>query len=261
MEVYQEDCIAGMQAHLGDGSIDVVVTSPPYNLGIAYGAHDDTASRGDYLKWCRQWGAELKRVLTKDGSLFLNVGSKPTDPLVPWQVLEVMLGLGFTLQNTFHWIKSIAMDGPCRGHVKPLNSPRFVNDAHEYIFHLTHRGEVKLDRLSVGVPFADQGNLKRGTRGANGNVRCRGNTWFIPYETIQRRATDRPHPATFPAALPEQCLRLHGVARVHTVLDPFVGIGSTLRACERLGVRGIGFEIDAAYAAVARAQKGNNNGG
>jgi site-specific DNA-methyltransferase (adenine-specific) len=58
-------------------------------------------------------------------------------------------------------------------------------------------------------------------------VRCRGNTWFIPYETIQRRERDRPHPATFPSQLPEQCLRLHGLSRIEVAMDPFTGLGST----------------------------------
>jgi site-specific DNA-methyltransferase (adenine-specific) len=252
--VYPEDCIAGMHQRLEPNSVDVVATSPPYNLGIAYRSHDDTTSRCEYLAWSREWLREVQRVMARQGSLFLNLGSKPTDPLVPWQVLEVALSCGFALQNTFHWIKSIAVDGPCVGHVKPLNSKRFVNDSHEFIFHLTHRGDVELDRLAVGVPFADKGNLRRGTRGAHGDVRCRGNTWFIPYKTIQQRATDRPHPATFPVALPERCIRLHGLPRVRTVLDPFAGIGSTLRACERLGVDGIGFEMDLEYARVAQGE-------
>ena len=76
---------------------------------------------------------------------------------------------------------------------------------------------------------------------------CRGNTWFIPYETIQRRDRDRPHPATFPVRLPEQCLKLHGLSRIKTVLDPFLGLGSTAVACARLGVDFIGTEIDEDY--------------
>jgi site-specific DNA-methyltransferase (adenine-specific) len=88
-------------------------------------------------------------------------------------------------------------------------------------------------------------------RAAAQGVRCRGNTWFIPYETIQRRDRDRPHPATFPSRLPEQCLRLHGVARTEVVMDPFTGLGSTAVACARLGVGFIGVDVDEAYLDVA----------
>jgi site-specific DNA-methyltransferase (adenine-specific) len=96
------------------------------------------------------------------------------------------------------------------------------------------------------VPYQDQSNVNRWRAGAGG-VRCRGNTWFIPYETIQRRDRDRPHPATFPARLPEQCIKLHGIDRVTTVMDPFTGLGSTAVACARLGVDFLGCDVDETY--------------
>jgi site-specific DNA-methyltransferase (adenine-specific) len=107
----------------------------------------------------------------------------------------------------------------------------------------------------LGVPYADQSNLTR-WQGARSGVRCRGNTWFIPYETIQRRDRDRPHPATFPTRLPEQCLKLHGVSRIRTAMDPFTGLGSTAIACCRLGVDFVGSDIDELYLkeAVERTQ-------
>ena len=96
------------------------------------------------------------------------------------------------------------------------------------------------------MPYQDQSNIAR-WRGAAGGVRCRGNTWFIPYETIQHRDRDRPHPATFPTRLPEQCLRLHGLDRIQVAMDPFTGLGSTAVACARLGVNFIGADLDEAY--------------
>jgi site-specific DNA-methyltransferase (adenine-specific) len=85
-------------------------------------------------------------------------------------------------------------------------------------------------------------------------VRCRGNTWFIPYETIQSRDKDRPHPATFPPRLPEMCLRLHGLERVRMVVDPFLGLGSTAVACAQLGVDFVGIELDEEYLTQAIAR-------
>jgi site-specific DNA-methyltransferase (adenine-specific) len=132
------------------------------------------------------------------------------------------------------------------GHYKPINSDRYLNDCHEFVFHFTPAGETRLDRLALGVPYQDQSNVAR-WRGASGGVRCRGNTWFIPYETIQRRDRDRPHPATFPSRLPEQCLRLHGLSRIELAMDPFVGLGSTAVACARLGVKFVGSDLDETY--------------
>jgi site-specific DNA-methyltransferase (adenine-specific) len=251
-----EDCIDGM-GKLDAGSIDVIVTSPPYNLGVRYGKYKDDQPRESYLLWLDEWADAAKRVLSDEGSLFLNIGAKPTDPLVPLQVLQVMTSGHFKLQNTIHWIKSIAIeksevgdyDGITQdvavGHFKPINSPRYINDCHEYIFHLTKHGDVPLDRLAVGVAYQDKSNIARW--GGKRDVRCRGNTWFVPYKTIKSRDKDRPHPATFPPRVPEMCIRLHGLERVKTVLDPFLGLGNTALACDALGVDFIGFEIDPEY--------------
>jgi site-specific DNA-methyltransferase (adenine-specific) len=78
----------------------------------------------------------------------------------------------------------------------------------------------------------------------------------MPYDTIQRRETDRPHPATFPPRLPEYCLRLHGLSRLRQVADPFLGLGSSAVACAGLGVDFVGIEIDEGYLkdAIARTK-------
>jgi site-specific DNA-methyltransferase (adenine-specific) len=170
-----------------------------------------------------------------------------------------MLREDFVLQNTIHWIKSIAINKQdvgkhpnilgdvAVGHFKPMVSNRFLNDCHEYIFHFTKEGNTVLDKLSVGVPYQDKTNIGRwkATK-QHGDKRDRGNAWFIPYNTIQKR-NERPHPATFPVKLPEMCIKLHGLRDGMVVMDPFMGIGSTAVACNRLGTSFIGFEIDKQY--------------
>lgn len=260
---YHADCL-NVFAQLPPGSVDVIVTSPPYNLGIQYNRYQDTLSQDDYLQWTDRWVAAAARVLHPEGSLFLNVGAKPSDPWTAFDVAQAAR-THLRLQNIIHWIKSIAIErtsagaaaGLTRdlavGHYKPINSERYLNDCHEFIFHFTRDGSTVLDRLALGVPYQDQSNVGR-WRGAAQGLRCRGNTWFIPYETIQRRERDRPHPATFPSQLPEQCLRLHGLNRVMLAMDPFTGLGSTAVACARLGVDFIGADIDETYLAEAAAR-------
>lgn len=259
------DCVEVLAA-LPERSVDVVVTSPPYNLGIRYRTYDDGQPRHEYLEWTGRWAAALARQLRPQGSLFLTVGAKPTDP---WTALDVAQAVRphLHLQNILHWVKSIAIDRDAAGaragladdlavgHYKPINSNRFLNDCHEFVFHFTPEGTTRLDRLALGVKYQDPSNVTR-WRGASGGRRCRGNTWFIPYETIQSREKDRPHPATFPPKLPEYCLRLHGAGPGAVVADPFLGLGSTMVACARLGVDGLGIELDEHYLreAIARTR-------
>jgi site-specific DNA-methyltransferase (adenine-specific) len=254
------DCIAGM-SKLKSRSIDLVVTSPPYNLGIAYGKYFDRRKREDYLDWCVRWANELRRLLKRDGSFFLNLGASPSNPLLPHEFVLKLRGL-FQLQNTIHWIKAISIEDEhdvvvSRGHFKPISSPRFLNDCHEYIFHFTPAGRTPIDRLALGVPYADKTNVARWSHTRGRDCRCRGNTWFIPYKTISRRDKHRPHPATFPVELAENCIRLHGAKKSLNMLDPFLGIGNSAIAAQQCGVkRFIGFEIDEAYLAEAKRRIG-----
>jgi len=195
-------------------------------------------------------------VLKDEGSFFLNFGNKPSDQWIALDVAHV-LRKHFILQNTILWIKSIAIqkedvgDYPnligniAPGHFKPVNSPKYLNDCFEYIFHFTKEGNVQLDKLADGlaVPYQDKSNVGRYS---DHDKRDRGNTWFIPYETIKSKS-ERPHPAVFPVKLPESCIKLHGFSDNSVILDPFCGIGSTAIACANLGVSSIGFEIDKEY--------------
>lgn len=261
VRLYCEDALPGLRRRLGRSRADVVVTSPPYNLGIRYASYRDDRPREEYLRWTGAVRDAVKAVLAERGSFFLNLGGPPSDPWLAWDVAREV-ARGFVLQNVLHWVKSIAIDRTSAGratglssdlalgHYKPLRSSRYVHGAQEYVFHFTRHGDVPIDRLAVGVPYSDKSNVAR-WRGAGRDRRCRGNTWFLPYPTIRYRARDRPHPATFPAELPEWCVRLHGLARTRLVVDPFVGIGASAVAAARLGVSFVGFDLDAEYLRVA----------
>lgn len=256
IELHQKDCLTGMAEQEAD-SVSVVVTSPPYNLGIKYNSYDDTIPRQEYLQWIEEWTEAVKRVLDSRGALFLNVGASLKDPWIAMDVGRIV-GRQLVLQNTFHWIKSISIDGQeidpssriketiSVGHYKPINSKRYVNDCHEYVFHFTQTGDIPIDRRAMGVPYKDKSNINR-WKSAGVDRRCRGNNWFIPYQTIASRKHDRPHPATFPEKLVESCLKLYGIPLIERVMDPFSGIGTTAVVCKRFDLPFIGYEIDPEY--------------
>ena len=260
LRFYLGDCLDVFRTLPAD-HVSVIVTSPPYNLGVEYRSYDDTLPRRDYLEWTDAWIAAAAAALAPDGSLFLNLGAKPTDP---WTAMDIAQTARrhLRLQNTIHWVKSIAIEKELAGaganlprdlavgHYKPINSSRFVNDCHEFVFHFTRDGRRPIDRRAIGVPYQDASNLGRWRTGG-ANRRCRGNTWFIPYDTIQSRDKERPHPATFPPRLAEYCLKLHGLDRIAVAMDPFLGLGSSGVAAASLGLDFIGVEMDEHYLAEA----------
>jgi site-specific DNA-methyltransferase (adenine-specific) len=197
--------------------------------------------------------AKIKRVMKNDGHFFLQAGGTPTDPLIPHRVMDSALRAGWKLQNEIVWVKSIAIGDTSYGHFRPIESEIFLNNTHEFIFHLTKTGTLPINRLAIGVPFVYESNITRWDSNVE-NCRCRGNTWHIPYETVQSKKDKHYHPAIFPTALPEMCIKLSGIPKGSLVVDPFVGTGSTLIACERLGMQGLGFDIDEAYVEAANAR-------
>jgi len=258
-KIYVMDCIKGIKKMKKQSLyVDVIVTSPPYNIGKKYNQYDDKKPRETYLSWMEKIAKNCREIMAESSSFFLNVGGKSSDMWLPWEI-AMCFRRYFFLQNVIHWVKSISIlkedvgDYPnikgdiSVGHFKPINSNRYLNSCQEYIFHFTKKGDVDLDKTAVGVPYQDKSNIGRWKK-ARGDLRDRGNTWFIPYETIQK---SRPHPTVFPVKLPEMCLKIHGVKKIKLVLDPFMGIGSTAVACKKLNVDFIGFEIDNSYVDIA----------
>jgi site-specific DNA-methyltransferase (adenine-specific) len=258
-KIFKQDCIAFMRQLPAD-CIDVIVTSPPYNIGKEYATYADDKKREDYLDWMESVAIESRRILKNDGSFFLNVGGKPSDLVIPYDV-ENRFRKHYRLQNDIIWVKSISITREdvgknnglkndfSVGHFKPINSKRFLNNCHESIFHFTKQCDVELDRIATGVPYADKTNI--GRWGKAEDKRDRGDVWFIPYETVQE---SKLHPAAFPEKLPLMCIKLHGVRPDLLVYDPFMGIGSTALACLELGVNYLGTEIDENYVRIAQSR-------
>jgi site-specific DNA-methyltransferase (adenine-specific) len=283
--IHLQDCREGMDA-LPEHSVEICVTSPPYNLNIDYGEYRDDKPRQEYLQWLDQVFQCVKRVLKDDGHFWLNVGYSNIDPWVGMDVAQIARR-HFVLQNNFVWVKSIAINDVTSGHFKPINSGRFANATWEHLFHFTKSGKVTCDKLAVGVPYMWDCNLdnvgrtrgrlakklgfrdirdfearasqemrqefqtqldaRMATKKPKPDRRCRGNTWFVPYDTIANRDRHRgSHPATYPVALVEQCIKFSGVTS-GTLLDPFMGSGTSAVAALRQDLRYIGYDIDKNY--------------
>ena len=283
--IHLQDCVEGM-LELPANSVDIVTTSPPYNLDINYGTYQDNKPRLEYLAWLDTVFAAVKHCLKDDGHFWLNMGYSNIDPWVGMDVGNVARQ-HFILQNNFIWVKSIAINDVTSGHFKPINSNRFANPTWEHLFHFTKTGAVVCDKLAVGVPymwdcnidnsgrvrgrlakkygfkdikdfnknadvetttkFENELSTKLENKAPRPDTRCKGNSWFIPYDTIANREKHRgSHPATYPVALIEQCIKFSGL-QSGVLVDPFMGSGTSAVAAAKCGLDYVGFDIDADY--------------
>jgi hypothetical protein len=241
---------------LRSDSVAVAFTSPPY--------HDPDGYTRELLV---KTGLLLSRVLEPGAHAWMNFGRIGEHPGREFEARAALLeGGGDVLEpaQDFIWVKSIAVGGwketcpsptcrkefevrtVCRGHVTPLNSERIVNNGFEYVFHFTKGPAAKarpLNRLAVGVEYADLGNLTRGARGKNGNLRCRGDVVFLPYKTTGK-TSKKAHRHAFPAALVRHFVLLSNVPPGGLVLDPFSGGGTTAGVARSLGLNAFANDAD-----------------
>lgn len=239
IRIIKSDAIRLLKS-LGDNSVTAVVTSPPYNIGVNYRSYTDR--RDDWEKWMIKWIKEAIRISRK--GVMLNIGSKASNHAQLFRMLGSLAKSGIHIQNVIIWIKHF--EG--KGHFKPLNSKRYVNNLHEYVIHLSKSGDSNINRLKVGVSYSDKTNIKR--FGHKEDLRCRGSVWFIPYKTKRKKNY---HPATYPLKLAKMMIKfVMEEDSKQWICDPFLGSGTTAVAALKLNVRFIGGDLDPKYVAMAR---------
>lgn len=230
-----------------DDSIDVIITSPPYNINIEYNTYNDKVA--NYTQWMHRVFNEACRILKPTGHLFINIQPTRKNPLQPY---EIVSGIDWKIQNTFIWNKSIEIDGYVRGHGYAVTtSKNYIPNGWEYVFHLTHKGRTQIDLKDSSVPYQPQwadANSKRTGRTWRPTV----NSWFIPYETNGANSNKtiqngKKHPAVFPRDLVRHCLRVAGAQPGDVLYDPFAGTGTSLVVAKEQALVGIGTEIDREY--------------
>jgi len=209
--IIQQNCVMGM-SELDKGSVDCIVTSPPYK---------DEDGYTDELMVA--WLEQAHRVLKTNSVLFMNFGHLAGFKSRAFRVAMMAEDVGFVWNDTITWVKN---------HYRPIQGYKRVNNLTEFIFILT-KGKPSLDRLAIGVPYADKSNIGRF---ATQDLKCRGNVWPLKYKTVQSKEQKR-HNDRFPVDLPLWCLLLAGLEENSLVIDPFNGSGTTGIACKILGHR------------------------
>ena len=217
-------------AKLPDNSTALITADPPYNLNKDYGNYRDNLNFNEYLDFSRKWLAQAKRVLKDNGSIYLFMGVRYISYI--YIILEQELEMTFNSWITWFYTQGI---GKTRGF-----SPRhddilfFTNHPKNYTFNL--------DAVRVPQKFYRSVN---NMRGANP-----GNVWQFSH-VHYCNGNRRKHPTQKPEGLLERMILASSNAG-DTVLDPFVGSGTTLRVCQQLGRNCIGIDINPAYVKMAQ---------
>jgi site-specific DNA-methyltransferase (cytosine-N4-specific) len=256
-------------------SVDLVVTSPPYALHFKkeYGNVD----KSQYVLWFRSFAEEIHRILKPTGSFVLNIGGSynagsPTRSLYHFRLLLMLCDeLKFHLAQECFWYNPAKLPSPAEW----VNVRRVrIKDSVEYVWWLGKTPSPKADNRRVLVEYSP--DMKRLlTRGYRAKDRPSGHKitskfgadrgGSIPSNLLERGNNEsnsnyirlceehglKPHPARFPAALPEFFIKLLTEPR-DLVLDPFAGSNTTGAVAERQDRRWIGFELEPKYVASSR---------
>jgi DNA modification methylase len=249
--IWQGDA-AAMDAtgEVADGSVALVVTSPPYFVGkdyeLAIGKGEIPTSYAEFLAMLRSVFAECYRKLEPGGRIAVNVanlGRRPYRSLSA-DVITILQDLGYLLRGEVVWWKAKGATGSCAWGTYQRPGNPVLRDLTERIV-IASKG--RFDRAVDPVRRSENGHPNVATIRADDFLELTTDLWEMPAESATRVG----HPAPFPVELPQRLIELFTYAG-DLVLDPFMGAGSTALASVRTGRHYVGFDTDPEYVALAR---------
>lgn len=220
-----------------DSSVDLVVTSPPYNVDIQYNSHKDDLSYEEYLEFSRKWMSRCFDWLKEDGRFCLNVPldkNKGGQQSVGADITTIAKQIGFQYHSTIIWNEGNISRRTAWGSWMSASAP-FVIAPVELIIVLYKKSWKKTSGSKVSDVGRDE--FMEWTNGV----------WTFNGESKKKIG----HPAPFPLELPRRCIKMFTYVG-DTVLDPFSGSGSTVIAAALNKRKGIGLEIDKKYCELSK---------
>lgn len=222
-------------------SIDLIVTSPPYNVDINYNSNSDALSYADYLAFSEEWFFRCLHWLKPDGRFCLNIPldkNKGGQQHVGADLTQLATTVGFQYHSTIVWNEGNISRRTAWGSWMRASAPYVI--APVELIVVLYKARWK---KTSGSGESDI-NKKEFMEWTNG-------LWTFPGESKKRIG----HPAPFPIELPHRCIKLFSYVG-DTILDPFMGSGTTLVAAQRNSRRSVGIEVDEGYCKLARERVG-----
>jgi len=218
-----------------ESSIDLVVTSPPYNVDVQYESYRDDIPYDEYLVFTRKWLTKCYALVKDDGRLCLNIPldkNKGGQQSVCADITTIAKEVGWKYHATIVWNEQNISRRTAWGSWLSASAP-FVIAPVEVIAVLYKR---KWEKTRKGVSSITRDEFIEWTNGV----------WNFSGESRNRIK----HPSPFPVELPKRCIKLFSFVG-DTVFDPFLGSGTTLIACLENNRAGIGVEINRNYCELA----------
>lgn len=220
-----------------EGTIDLIVTSPPYNVGIQYNSHDDRMVYEHYLSFTKEWLAKSYRLIKEDGRFCLNIPldkNKDGHQSVYADITTIAKQVGWKYHSTIIWNEQNISRRTAWGSWLSASAPYVIAPVEVIVIFYKERWKKISGSRKSDI------NKQEFMEWTNG-------VWSFSGESKKRVG----HPTPFPVELPKRCIKLFSFVG-DTVLDPFLGSGSTLIACVRTNRKGIGVEIDKNYCDIAK---------
>ena len=259
IDLYNENCLTVLKT-IPDASVDLIITSPPYasQRKTTYGG----VSEKEYVQWFLNISSELFRVLKEDGTFILNIKENVKNGERSTYVLELILALknqGWLWTEEFIWNKKNSFPGKW---------PNRFRDGWERLLHFNKNKKFNMYQDEVKIPIGDwskkrlanlsEKDKQRDTSQVGSGFGKNVSNW-VGKETVYpnnvltfaTESSNKNHSAVYPLALPEWFIKLF-TKEGDTVLDPFLGSGTTCIAAAKMGRHSIGIEILEDYYTVAK---------
>ena len=233
--IYQADVLRTRK--VASSSVDLIITSPPYNVDIHYKSNQDNLFYSEYLQFTKKWLAKCYRIARDDGRICLNIPldkNKGGQQAVYADITKIAKSVGWNYYWSIVWNEGNISRRTAWGSWMSASAPYVIAPVEMVV--IFYKKYWKRNAKCSVEDITEQ-EYKDWTTGV----------WTFNGQTKKGAGG---HPAPFPIELPRRCLKLFSFVG-DTILDPFLGSGTTLIAAYQNKRKGVGIELDKSYCEIA----------